>query len=333
MQRRLPPHRRAALAPAPGERAHELYSLSEAGTDFNGKPSLDDSYSYPVFKVLRDTAKGDADLAALAIAGREDVVFGGGESERIHLQYVSGSMFEFFGIQPAEGRMLSAQDDDKPGASPFAVITSDYWERRFAKDPGIVGRTFKLGDRVYQIVGVAAPPFTGTEPGTMVDVFVPISMQPYINQPIMQYIRIFARIPSGGSPERLTAKLQPAEHAFIREQLNLRPGLPAAIRERIIARKLVVRPAPSGSSALQKNNGSPLLALCVLSGLVLLIACVNVANLVAAQTAARERELALRVSIGGGTRRLVQLVLAESAWIGGISVTLERRSRGRLRPS
>jgi putative ABC transport system permease protein len=305
--------------PLPVVAPHEIYALGLAGEDYNGIPTVNEYSSYLMFARLRDAAKGNADLLAISYADHEDVSFAGGEPERVYLQYVSGSMFDCFGLKPAFGRLLTPQDDDKPSATPYAVISAQYWHRRFQKDPAVVGRTFRFGNHVFEIVGVAAAPFTGTEPGKMVDVFVPIAMNPYIEQPDLQFMRILARVPATSAPQLVTAELQPALHAFLEEQMNLRPGLPAKLRERILAYTLAIRPAPSGSSALQKENERPLLALCVLSALVLLIACVNVANLVMAQTAARERELALRVSIGGGSRRLMQLVLTESAWIGAFA--------------
>ncbi len=308
--------------PIPVKAPHEIYTLGVAGTDLDGKPNVSESASYPMYTVLRDAANGDVDLFAIAISRHEDLSYAGGEPERTQLQYVSGSMFDSFGLKPRLGRLLSANDDEYPGASPYAVISADYWQRRFAKDPGIVGRTFKFGSRVYEIVGVVAPPFTGTEPGKIVDVFVPITMHPYINMPLVQYMTIFARVPGGESTQRLAARLQPIFHSFLDAQLKGRRGIPDSIRERILAETVVFEPAASGFSALQKINQRPMIVLCVLSLLVLLVACANVANLTTAQTAARERELALRVSIGGGRRRLVQLVMMEGAWIGALAAVL-----------
>jgi putative ABC transport system permease protein len=308
--------------PLPVAAPHEIYTIGVAGTDTDGKPNVSESASYPMYTVLRDAARGDAELFAIAISGSEDLMFAGGEPERTYLQFVSGSMFDSFGLKPKLGRLLSAGDDEHPGASPYAVISADYWQRRFAKDPAIAGRTFKFGDRVYEIVGVVAPPFTGTEPGKMVDVFVPITMHPYIKMPLVQYMTIFARVPENASTQRLAAKLQPVFHSFLEEQLKGKRGIPESIRERILGETVVMEPAASGSSQLQKINQRPLIVLCVLSLLVLLVACANVANLTTAQAAARERELALRVSIGGGRRRLVQLVMMESAWIGALAAVL-----------
>jgi putative ABC transport system permease protein len=318
--------------PLPIAAPHEIHTLSVAGTDLDGKPDVSESASYPMFTVLRDAAKGDADLVAIAIAQTEDLSFAGGEPERTYLQFVSGSMFDSFGLKPKLGRLLNASDDQHPGASPYAVISAEYWQRRFARDPGVVGRTFKFGDRVYEIVGVSEPPFTGTEPGKMVDVFVPITMHPYIKMPLVQFMTVFARVPNGTSTERLGAQLQPVFHSFLEEQLKGRRGIPDSIRERILAETVVVKPAASGSSALQKMNRRPLIVLGVLSLLVLLVACANVANLTTAQAAARDRELALRVSIGGGRRRLVQLVSMEGAWIGALAAVLAAAFAWRAAP-
>jgi predicted permease len=308
--------------PLPVAAPQELFSLGVAGTDMDGRPNITKSFSYPTFTLLRDAARGNADLFVTAIAGKVDVSFAGAPTEQAYLQYVSGSMFDTFALKPKLGRLLNASDDAHPGASPYAVISADYWQRRFSKDPAIIGRTFKYGESVFEIVGVVAPPFTGTEPGKMIDVFVPITMHPYIKMTMIQYITIFARVPEGHSTDQLATRLRAPYHAFLEEQLKLRRGIPASVRDRILAGTIVIDPAASGFSALQKGNRRPLIVLLMLSVLVLLVACANVANLTTAQTAARERELALRVSIGGGRSRLVQLVLIESAWIGGLAAAL-----------
>src|ERR1019366_6181151 len=98
------------------------------------------------------------------------------ETEKAYQQYVSGWMFHSFGIRSALGRVFTENDDLTPGAHPYAVLSYDYWKRRFAENPKVVGRTFRTGNRVYQIVGVAAVTFTGTEPVRVTDIFLPTMM-------------------------------------------------------------------------------------------------------------------------------------------------------------
>ncbi len=126
---------------------------------------------------MRSAAANQATLIAVSFAERVDLTYHSDqEMEKAHVQYVSGSMFGSFGLRPTLGRLLTGNDDLKPGAHPVAVLSHDYWSRRFGKDPKAIGRTFRLGNGMYEIVGVAAPGFTGTEPGTVIDIFMPTMM-------------------------------------------------------------------------------------------------------------------------------------------------------------
>jgi len=114
---------------------------------------------------------------AIAIPMRVDITFGSDrEMERVWRQHISRTMFADFGMQPALARLLTASDDLTPGAHPCAVISWDYWSRRFGKDPSVIGRTFRAGNDVLEIVGVAPEGFTGTDPGTFTDIFIPNMM-------------------------------------------------------------------------------------------------------------------------------------------------------------
>ena len=102
--------------------------------------------------------------------------------EKTNLQYVSGWMFDSLGLRPAAGRLFTENDDLKPRAHPYAVLSYDYWKRRFGRDPKAVGRTFQLGESLFLIVGVGPAPFTGTEPGTVTDIFLPTMMHPGVTR-------------------------------------------------------------------------------------------------------------------------------------------------------
>ena len=249
------------------------------------------------------------------------------EMEKAHLQYVSGWMFGAFGLRPALGRLFTENDDLKPGAHPYAVISYDYWKRRFGADPNAVGRTFRLGskelfagpgagDNVYEIVGVAARPFTGTETGTVTDIFLPTMMHPGAVHDDWSWMRTLASLKPGVAVEPVRAKLDATSRAFEENRMKGLIGWSKQDIAKFLGQKVVLDPAAAGTSGLQADYRRGLAALGVLVGLVLLIACANVANLMTAQAAARAREMALRVSIGAGRWRLVQLVLVESAVLG-----------------
>ncbi len=210
----------------------------------------------------------------------------------------------------------------KPGAHPYAVLSYDYWARRLASDPKVIGRTFRLDGSLYQIVGVGPQPFTGTETGTVTDIFVPTMMHPGVTADDWTWHRILAMVQPGVAIEPLRQKLDATSLAFERERAKGFTGMPQKFIEMFLAQKLLMEPAAAGASGLQQEYRSSLAILGVLVALVLLIACANVANLMTAQAAARAREMALRVSIGAGRFRLVQLVLVESAWLAILAAAM-----------
>jgi predicted permease len=304
------------LRPLPVADPQHLYALSRSGIGFDGKPATFDGWAYPSFRLMRAAVNDQAELMAVSYAQRMDLTYKSDqEMERAEVQYVSGWMFGTFGLRPAVGRLLTENDDLKPRAHPYAVLSYDYWTRRFGRDPSIVGRKFRMGDDIYQIVGVGPQAFTGTETGTVTDVFVPTMMHPAVVHDDWTWHRTLVRLKPRVDREPLRAKLDATSRAFEEERAKGFTGMSKQDIEKFLDQKLVLQPAAAGASGLQSDYRVSLVALGVLVALVLLIACANVANLMSAQAASRAREMALRVSIGAGRWRLVQLVLVESAWL------------------
>jgi putative ABC transport system permease protein len=310
------------LRPLPVANPEQLYSVARQGMA-DGKLVSADMFAYPDFALMRDAVRGRATLIAISYTELDDLTYGSdAEIEKAHLQYVSGSMFECFGLRPSLGRLLTPNDDQKPGAHPYAVLSYDYWSRRFARDPHVIGRTFHLGERIFEIVGVGPERFTGTDTGTVVDLFVPTMMHPGVVRDDWTWMRSMARIPPGTPLEPIRAVLDTTSRSFERERARHFTDMPPNALAEFLAPKVILEPAASGVSDMQSNYRTALVAMAVLVALVLLIACANVANLMTAQSAARAREMALRVSIGAGRWRLVQLVLVESAWLAIFSAVL-----------
>ena len=301
------------LRPLPITDPANLYALVRRMPDANGQITIGDSWSYPAFTQMRQAVKGKAELIAVSFVYPGDITYdANAELERVNLQYVSGSMFSSFGLHAAAGRLLAESDDTTLGAHPVAVISDDYWARRFGRDPKVVGRTFRMGADLYQIVGVVDAPFSGTEPGTMTAMFVPTMMNPKVVRNNAFWFRTLLRLLPGSSAEAVRQQLAATSRASEEERMR---GEPREVFERDMNQQLLMVPAAAGASNLQSDYRSSLWMLAMLTALVLLIACANVANLMTAQAESRSREMAVRVSLGAGRSRLVRLVMLESLWI------------------
>src|SRR5579862_4896081 len=184
--------------PLPISNSSKLYVLSRKMTGFNGKPVEDGHWATPEFKLMRDAVKDQADLIAISDADRTDITMSTDDDmERAHVVYVSGNMFTLFGLEPALGRLLIPADDRGPGTGPYAVLSWDYWNHRFGRDPHVLGRSIRIGDGTFEIIGVAPGDFTGTEKGTVTDIFLPLSMNDMAVEDRTDWHRIFVMLKPG----------------------------------------------------------------------------------------------------------------------------------------
>lgn len=285
------------------------------------------SFNYPLFERMRDASRAQMQLFSMSYQSRRDAVFdgSGGQPEKVYGQWISGAALSILGVTPALGRLLTESDDLKPGQHPVAVLSYDFWSRRFGLDPTVLGRWVTIRGKQLQIVGVTEKGFTGVEPGVMTDLWAPSMMwdDAAISSTGWSWFRIWGRLQPGVTSDQAQTVLQTVFTNFRRDRAaGARADEPRESVERFINTPLYLRPAANGPSDLRTSFARPLWVLGSIAFLVLLIACFNVASLLIARAAARDREMALRLAIGAGRGRLIQQLLIESALLSVASCLL-----------
>jgi predicted permease len=239
-----------------------------------------------------------------------------GEARYAEGLWVSGDYFHILGIAPAAGRLLNASDDTEGCATPAAVISYPFWQREYGGDPTAIGRQVFLGGYPAEIVGVSPSTFWGVEVGRFFDIAVPLCARAALtpgNNPLkardVWWLAAIGRLKPGWSVERASSDLRDISPALFEGTL---PRYPAIDSKNYLQFTLITRPAPSGPSTLRRDYETSLWLLIAMTGLVLLIACANIANLTLARASARRRELSIRLAIGASRKRLIAQLLIES---------------------
>jgi len=253
----------------------------------------------------------------------------GGETERVRAELVSGTYFPVLGVGAALGRTFTPEDNQTPGGHPLVVLSHDYWRSRFAADPSVLGQTVVVNGHNMTVIGVAKPGFSGVQLEFVPQIFVPIMMKPQmtplwdaLDDRRTRFVNAFGRLEPGVTLTQAKASLQPFFKSVLEMEVKLAAFRNASVesREAFLKNVLDVLPGGQGRSYLRGQLETPLLLLIGLTAGVLLIACANVANLLLARGAAREKEIAMRLALGASRGRILRLLLVESlalATLGG----------------
>ena len=281
-------------------------------------PDIQSTFSYAMYTDLRD--RSDVFSGVICRGSAQMNVSYADQTERVRGELVSGNFFDVLGVRPWVGRLFNQEDDRVPSAHPVAVISYGFWERRFGKDPGIVGKTILVNEHPLTVLGVTPPNFYGISLSNSPDVRVPMMMTPVFN-PLPptrlqsrrhQWLNVMARRKPDVSTEQAQASLD-VLYRQIRESeaQQLAPTVSTFNRERFLAGKIAVLPGEQGLQHLQVEMKTSLLLLLGATIAVLLILCANLANLMMARATVRAPETAVRLALGAGRFRLLRQWLTE----------------------
>ena len=314
------------LRPIPVNNPHELVLLTPKGFFPGGSMRSYSSHSYPMYEFLKEHNEVFSGLLCRcqfdANAGFQ------GQTHRIKAEMVSGDYFDTLGVHSVIGRLITSDDNKRPGEHPVAVLSASYWKSQFSSDPEVLGKSILVNGRPLTIIGVSEAGFTGVEPDICPQVRIPLMMTkqmiPHIrwidlDDPLDRWVQIMARRKPGVSLAQVQAALEPLHQSFVANTIEQSmSNHPNEDKERYRTSSIIASPGQLGTSWMRKIMGRPLWMLLGMVALVLLVASVNIANLMIGRGVLRQGELAVRNAIGAGRGRLVKQLFIESSLLAAL---------------